>query len=366
MRLLYLVPDLFGPPGGIALYCRMVCKSLSDQGVALSVIALHDLSTEAPDTSVAGLTVTYYPCRGSRWEFVRQAIVTALRERPSLILVGHVNFAPLGAMLARLVGAQVALFTYGIEVWQPLSRLRSWSLRSADQLFAISHYTARQISQRHQLPLERIIVLHNCLDPCFAYPISSAKSAANYAILTVARLSLAERYKGHDLVIQALPALLQRFPQLIYHIVGDGDWRPELERLALALGVSQAVCFHGRVSQAALRQHYTEASLFVMPSRGEGFGFVFLEAMSQGLPAIGGSLDAAPEVIVDGETGYLVDPTSVPAIVEAVSRLLADPVLCHRMGDAAMRHVAQNFSFSLFQHQLLTSLTRLDPVAIPA
>lgn len=361
LHLLYLVPDFFGPPGGIALYCRMVCKSLSDQGMALSVIALHDRSTAARDESIVGPTVRYHPCCDSRREFVRQAVAGVLRERPSLILVGHVHLGPLGAMLARLVGAQVALFTYGIEVWQPLSHMRSWALRRADKLFAISHFTARQVAQLHHLPLEQILVLHNCLDPAFIQPVSSVRPATNYSILTVARLSLAEQYKGHDYVIRALPFLLQRFPQLTYHIVGDGDGRPALEALARECGVAEVVRFHGLVSEESLYRHYATASLFIMPSRGEGFGFVFLEAMSQGLPAIGGTQDAAPESIVDGETGYLVDPTSVPAIVEAVSRLFADPDLSHRMGNAAMRHVAENFSFSSFQQQLISHLSELQP-----
>src|SRR5262249_57554726 len=138
-------------------------------------------------------------------------------------------------------------------------------------------------------------------------------------------------YKGVDYVIRALPLLLGRFPNLVYHVIGDGDDRPRLERLAVEHGVQAAVRFAGILPDADLLRHYAGATIYVMPSRGEGFGFVFLEAMAQGTPAIGGNVDATPEVIVDGVTGYLIDPTSPDAIAAAVARLLDDPPLPPRL-----------------------------------
>ncbi len=179
-------------------------------------------------------------------------------------------------------------------------------------------------------------------------------------MLTVARLSIQEQYKGHDYVIRALPILLARFPDLVYHIIGGGSWRPQLEKLAAQENVSEAVHFHGIVSEEELHRLYAEASLFIMPSRGEGFGFVFLEAMAQGTPVIGGNVDATPEVIADGETGYLVNPTSVEAIVAAASRLLGDETLRRRMGQAGRRRVEQEFSFSQFQRQLVSYLSEIQ------
>jgi len=131
------------------------------------------------------------------------------------------------------------------------------------------------------------------------------------------------------------------------------------------VGVAEVVRFHGTVSETILRKHYAQASLFIMPSRAEGFGFVFLEAMTQGLPAIGGNMDATPEVIVDGETGLLVMPTSVDEIVEAVSRLLRDDELRLRMGEAARRHVARKFSYQGFRRQLFEELSGLAPAVFP-
>lgn len=362
-RLLYLVPDLLGPPGGIARYCRLVAQALAESGVDVRVVALMDRPDDAAtgaDSSWLLPGVSYTPCTGSRAAFIRQATRQAIQIRPRLVLVGHVNFAPLGWALTRMARARLVTFVYGIDAWTPLSRLRRGALQRSDRILAISRFTAGQAVQANALDPTRLRVLNNCLDPQFELPSPQPRLNAPPSLLTVARMSLAEQYKGHDVVIRALPELLRRFPDLRYDIVGDGDARPGLEALAQQMGVAEAVRFHGVASEAALRQHYAQASLFIMPSRAEGFGFVFLEAMAHGLPVIGGNVDATPEVVIHGETGLLVDPTSVSQVADAVASLLAAPEQRERMGAAAQGRVEKQFSFSRFQHQLVAILGELD------
>jgi len=393
--ILFLVPDLFGPPGGIARYCRLVAQALGESNVAVHIIALMDQPYDAarllqatdvvaPLNFAAG--ATYTPCGGSRTAFIRQAVRQTLQTRPGLILTGHVNLAPLGWALARLARAPMATFAYGIDAWAPLSRTRRLALQRSARVIAISRYTADRAVQANALDPARLRVLHNCLDPQFERSQAShrpgyapefppvAPSSSEFSrvppdrpaeghglsLLTVARMSLAEQYKGHDMVLHAMPELLRRFPGLRYDIIGDGDARPGLQALAQQLGVAQAVHFHGVVPEAALRDHYARASLFIMPSRAEGFGFVFLEAMTYGLPVIGGNVDATPEVVVHGETGLLVDPTSPAQIADAVTALLDNADLRHRMSLAAQRRVKEHFSFPQFRRQFLSILGELD------
>lgn len=361
--LLYLVPDLLGPPGGIARYCWLVLQALVESGVDVRVVALMDRSDDAaPGADASGLLpgVSYTPCAGSRAAFIRQATRQALQLRPGLVLVGHVNFAPLGWALARMAHARLAAFVYGIDAWTRLSLLRRSALQRSDRILAISRFTAAQAVQVNALDPTRLRVLNNCLDPQFELPSPQPRLNAPPSLLTVARMNLAEQYKGHDVVIRALPELLRRFPDLHYDIVGNGDARPGLETLAQQMGVAEAVRFHGLVSEADLRQHYAQASLFIMPSRAEGFGFVFLEAMAHGLAVIGGNVDATPEVVIHGETGLLVDPTSPSQVADAVASLLVAPERRERMGAAAQRRVAEHFSFSSFENQLVTILGELD------
>jgi len=380
-RVLYLVPDLLGPPGGIARYCRLVAQALLEAGVNLHVLALMDEPRNGEVHAAKFPGMTYIPCAGSRPAFIRQTIERTIQARPGLVLTGHVNLAPLGWALARLSRASQVTFLYGIDAWTPLSRTRRLALQRADRLLAISRYTAGRASQANALDPARLRVLHNCLDPQLertqiSHSLGSSpkfpqappdQPTEDHApsLLTVARMSLAEQYKGHDVVLRAMPELLRRFPDLRYDIVGDGDARPGLQALAHELGVAQAARFHGIVSEAELQGHYAQASLFIMPSRAEGFGFVFLEAMAQGLPVVAGNMDATPEVIADGETGLLVDPTSVDAIVAAVSRILQDNDMRTRMSKAARHHVASRFSYQSFRRQLIDELAQVAPAIFP-
>lgn len=346
--ILYLVPDCVGRPGGIALHVRSVVRAVRESRARLTVIALHDANRSVPD-----ITGLYFPCRGSRAMFLRRAAAAAC-SRPRLILLEHANFSLAGWVLARASGARLVIFLHGVEAWEKLPTLRRFALRRADGWIAVSAYTADRAAAANELPRDRIAVLHHCLSGTTRVAGPPDDSAPS--ILTVGRIVATEGYKGHDRVIRAMPALLDRFPDLVYHIAGDGDMRPFLEDLARREGIAAAVRFHGIVSNEDLNRLYHESSVFVMPSTGEGFGFVFLEAMAHGLPVVAGNADATPEVVVDGQTGFLVDPYSENEITDALAALLSDPALWARMGQAGRERVAREFSYEAFSSGLLAIL----------
>jgi glycosyltransferase involved in cell wall biosynthesis len=119
-------------------------------------------------------------------------------------------------------------------------------------------------------------------------------------ILTVGRLIGQERYKGFDEVIEIMPQLVKRFPNLKYLIVGDGPDRPRLEAKAVALGVSDNVVFSGYVAESEKVAHYNLADVYVMPSFGEGFGIVLIEAAACGVPVVGSWADGSCKALLDG------------------------------------------------------------------
>jgi glycosyltransferase involved in cell wall biosynthesis len=127
-------------------------------------------------------------------------------------------------------------------------------------------------------------------------------------IMTLGRLASLEQYKGFDVVVDAMPAVLKEVPNLAYLIVGDGDDRPRLESKVRSLGLSEHVIFTGYVDEAAKADHYRLADAYVMPSNGEGFGFVLLEALACGVPALASRLDGGREALRNGDLGILVDP----------------------------------------------------------
>jgi phosphatidylinositol alpha-1,6-mannosyltransferase len=268
---------------------------------------------------------------------------------------------------------------YGIEVWRRLSGSRSGALRHATVRLATSSYTLAQAraANRDFGPVE---VLPLCLEerpPAGEVDGALLDRAGRDYLLIVGRMAATERYKGHDQLLHAMtcmPAMLDGArtrprvdgelpPRLV--IAGDGDDRPRLEALAATLGLAGHVLFTGFVSEATLAELYDRAAVFVMPSRGEGFGLVYLEAMRAGRPCVAARASAAAEIVADGETGLLVDPLDPDAIAGALSRLLAAPELARAMGEAGRRRLERLFTPRRFRERLWPLLDRLtgEPAA---
>jgi len=142
-------------------------------------------------------------------------------------------------------------------------------------------------------------------------------------LMTVGRLATEERYKGFDEVLEALPALAEKNPHVVYVICGEGPDRARLEAKAATLGVRERVRFTGFIPEAEKADYYRLADAYVMPSRGEGFGIVFLEAMACGIPVMGSQLDGSREALLDGELGVLVNPDDASEVAEGIASTLS-------------------------------------------
>jgi phosphatidylinositol alpha-1,6-mannosyltransferase len=163
-------------------------------------------------------------------------------------------------------------------------------------------------------------------------------------LLSVGRLDAREAYKGHDTVIRALGLLRTRLPGACYRIVGEGDDRRRLQDLCAREGVAQRVSFEGRVDDARLAGIYAGSDVFVMPSEGEGFGIVFIEALAAGVEVVAAAAGGSVDALVDGRLGWLVPPRDPGALADAVEaawraprRLTAPPGELERFGEAAHR-----------------------------
>ena len=177
-------------------------------------------------------------------------------------------------------------------------------------------------------------------------------------IMTLGRLSAAERYKGIDEVLELMPSLVQEMPDLIYLIVGDGDDRVRLESKTASLGMKRQVVFTGYIPEEQKADHYRLADAFVMPGRGEGFGIVYLEAMACGIPVVASKADASREAVLGGRLGLLTDPRSPEEIRVAIKQALAQP--------RSLQKDLEHFSFDRFVerwHTLLRECRAFDVVA---
>jgi len=245
--------------------------------------------------------------------------------------------------------------THGIEVLEPLPRLRRRSLQHATLVLAPSRATADSVVCAQGVAPERVRVLPWGLDPDFETKVSGESPAQLPAefprgrvILTVGRWLADERYKGMDTLIKALPNVLLRWPDIQLVLVGSGEDRDWLVNIARDSGVQRHVRFLSGISYGELSACYAACELFALPSRGEGFGFVYLEAMARGKPVIGGGHGGAPEVIQDGVTGYLVQHGDTEQLATSIDALLSNPELARQMGARGRERVEREFRFAVF------------------
>jgi len=349
-------------PGGVQRAGRHVAAVMNEfaagHGMECRLLSLND-SPELHRMAVGTREFVFTGSARGKARFGAAAARSA-RRRAKIILAGHPHLAPV-AQGARLFSrrAKTIICAHGLEVWEPLSFLRRHALRSADLILAPSQDTANQLASQQDVAQERIRVLPWALDPQFEALIAAKPGAAPPAsfpkgrvILTVGRWFADERYKGMDTLITALPRLLTEWPDVQLVAVGEGDDQGWLEQIADGRGVLRHVHFLSGLKYAEIAACYQACEIFALPSRGEGFGLVYLEAMACGKPVIGGAHGGAPEVIDDGKTGYLVQHGDAGQLATSLEALLADPELGRQMGARGRERVERDFRFNVFAKSL--------------
>ena len=280
----------------------------------------------------------------------------AARRNGRLVLAAHPNLAPIvRAMHVAAPRMKSIICAHGIEVWEPLSRMRRRALQFATLVLAPSRATAEHLVSVQGVAPERVRVLPWGLDPDFETQFSGESATTlpkefptGRVILTVGRWLTTERYKGMDTLIQSLPRLLLRWPDIQLAMVGSGNDREWLVNIARDSGVQRHVHFLSGITYGELSACYAASELFALPSRGEGFGFVYLEAMARSKPVIGGAHGGAPEVIQDGVTGYLVQHGDTVQLATSIDALLSNPELAGQMGARGRERVEKEFRFPVF------------------
>jgi phosphatidylinositol alpha-1,6-mannosyltransferase len=323
LRVLALVTDAFGGHGGIAQYnCDFLSALAACEGVR-DVIVLPRASEKSPGTLPFG--VRQLPPVPGRLAYSLAALQAA-RAHPAIDVVfcGHLFMAPLAATISKLLRVPLWVQVHGVDAWDELSSLYRRPVETAALITSVSRYTRRRLLEWVGIDPVRVKVLPDTVDPRFqpgpkpGYLLERYATGGGKVLMTVSRLASSDRYKGHDRVIGALPRVLLEHPKTIYIIVGDGDDRPRLEALTVEYGVAEKVRFAGTVAPEELPDHFRLADVLVMPSTGEGFGIVFLEAIATGISVIGGNRDGSLDPLADGVLGRAVDPDDPEELASAI------------------------------------------------
>ncbi|MFP5247927.1 MAG: glycosyltransferase family 4 protein [Thermoanaerobaculia bacterium] len=309
MRVLLLATDAWGGHGGIALFNRELCAALPEHEITVIPRVVRGPVEGVPPH------VTFLANAADGPVAYVRALTTARRERFDLVICGHINLLPVAF-------GNPLLVVHGIEAWKrrrvSLDKCRgivSVSALTRDRLLGWSGYEGSTFVLPNAVHLEQYGMREKRRDLIDRYQLAGKR-----VLLTVGRLDAAERSKGFDEVLEVLRDLPE---DVVYMIAGGGNDATRLQQKAHDHGVASRVVFTGLFDERDKPDLYNLADAYVMPSRGEGFGFVFLEALACGVPAIGSKLDGGREALLHGDLGLLVDPTNPAELRAAILETLA-------------------------------------------
>lgn len=328
-------PNMFEFKGGIQTYSAFFLEAI--QGLYpegdYHVFLKHDtrLSSDfAPSSSVRFHFAGTSPLPLRTAVFAAQIIGYGLWQRPTLVITTHINFTVAAYWLKRIAGIPYWTVAHGVDAWNIERPALQSALRDADRIISVSGYTRDRLLKEQNLDPAKVVVLPNTFDasrfqiaPKPQYLMARyGLTADNSIILTVARLDKSEQYKGYDQIIQALPEIRRQIPGVRYILVGKGNDRPRIMELIARLSLQDCVTLAGFVADEELGDHYNLCDVFAMPSKGEGFGIVYLEALACGKPSLGGNQDGAIDALCHGELGALVDPDNIGEIAQTLIQIL--------------------------------------------
>jgi phosphatidylinositol alpha-1,6-mannosyltransferase len=344
MRVLTLTPDYPPDPGGIQLLMHRVMRDLPD---ATPRVVAPASERAAEFDSRDGGSVRRAPAPPGP-SAVRVAALNAAgldearRFRPDVVVSGHIVTSPAARAARWLLDVPFVQYLHASEI-AARPRLAASAVKAADAVVAVSAHT-RELALNAGADEAKVHIVAPGVDA--PSPPGDDVPSTHPTILTVSRLG--ERYKGHDVVIRALPLIRASIPGARWAVVGGGPLEGALRKLAEASGEGDAIEWTGVISDAERDRWFRQADVFVMPSRvqpgnagGEGFGIVLMEAAAHGVPTVAGDAGGARDAVVQGVTGLLVDPTDHVVVAEAVCELLGDPERASQMGRAGAERAAE-------------------------
>jgi phosphatidylinositol alpha-1,6-mannosyltransferase len=277
-----------------------------------------------------------------------------------LVVFIHIGVSSLQSLLPRGLRPTSMTWIHGTEVWTPPGRRRRLGLASSDYVTAISDFTRCKALTVNPWMKEPHVCHLGIPDETQSSSDDVVEqlgfSPGCHDILIVGRMATGEGQKGHDQLIMAMHGVAHVVPDARLIVVGAGTNQGFYQEMAQRHGLAARVIFTGHLEEALLAELYHRCGVFAMPSRQEGFGLVYLEAMRAGLPCVASACDAGQEVVVDGETGCLVDPDDPMALAATLTRLLSDQDLRMKLGRLGRKRFRESFTEGHFHERCWKTL----------
>ncbi|MGH7825142.1 MAG: glycosyltransferase family 4 protein [Candidatus Binatia bacterium] len=352
MRVLYW-SELFWPYiGGVEVLSAKLLPELRDRGCEIIVVTSHDFLDLPDRAEYKGISIYRFPFRSAISTgnigqlFELRGEVSKLKQtfQPDLVHVNAVSPSVLFHLQTIDACSVPTLVTMQQEILPKegagCATLMGEALRSADWVSCVSSAVLAQVLGWVPELRSRSSVIYNALEMELDSPKPLPEKPPR--LLCVGRLVPA---KGFDIALQAMALIAARFPEIRLTVAGGGPLQTELERKADELGLSNRVEFLGWVEPDKVASVINESSIVLMPSRREGLPIVAVQAAMMGRPVIGTRVSGIPEVVLDGETGMLIDPEDAAGLMRALSFLLAHPKVAVRMGDTARIRAQELFNW---------------------
>lgn len=314
------------------------------------------------------LSLFPYPKSNKLACLARQWIKMTLDKEAVYFFMHPYIFEQFSSIWTRGNAPPAVVWAHGIEVWGNFGKKHASSLPLASNVIASSSYTKERVLENFPGANVSVAPLAVHCDPAYHY----RPTEQPFEVVTVGRLAGKERYKGHDLVLEALALLKNNGKTIRYNVVGSGDDLGRLQQLAEELGIAEQVVFHGYLQDHKVEKVYARSSVFAMPSHvikrdselwsGEGLGLVYLEAAGHGLPVIACDEGGQQDCVIHGKTGFLVAP--VPHEIAAkIEFLMNNPDECRKMGEEGRRFVARHFTLKRFRASVLETIKEATSAA---
>ena len=347
MNVIFIYLKGYSQTGGIEAFNKKFIRALDEievKNLNIHVLSLYDLDT---DFNKAYSKINFEGFNGRSISMLKSLI--KLVDSETTVFYGHINIAPFAILLYLLGLNRKAYFIiHGIEVWRRLSIMKIFFLKKFKYL-SVSSYTKKIFSLKNNVDLNKISIFPNCIDITTSRNLNPYDET-EFNLLTVSRLDPRENYKGIDTLIGTIPFLKNKIPNLKLTIIGKGDDQKRLINIAENLDVKKYVDFKGFVE--TIEGYYEHCDLFSLPSNGEGFGIVYLEAMKYGKLVIAADARGATDVIQNNLTGKLCPYGNINCISEAILEAYDFPEKHKKIGVSGKDYLVDNFTFEKFKERL--------------
>jgi phosphatidylinositol alpha-1,6-mannosyltransferase len=368
MKVCFLYTDAFSKRGGIQSFNKAILISLHqlsfDYELDVRAISLID---DCCDERYF-LTKKFKSFKNRKVLFFIYSFINAYRS--DILIFSHINYYLLGVLIKLFYpNKKILLTVHGIEVWKSFSGYKLKFLNQINLILSVSNFTKNQILLHNSnISPEKIIVFPNTIDPYFNVPKIFKKpqylldrfgiDTGTKVIFSLSRIDSSELYKGYDITLRALYTLKDKIGRYIFILGGKADFveKNRINKLISDYGLENSVLFSDVIDDSELSDFFLMSDLFVMPSKKEGFGIVFIEAIAHGVPVIGGNTDGSVEALLNGKIGYLVDPNDFvelsKTIMHALTTKFFDPYLRQKI-------MLENFEFNMFKKRLYSNLKNI-------